>query len=167
MSQIPHTYGTGRDPEKKDSHLLPITILLLCCIAVHGLTFLYLNRKEETPASRSPTLMLEDFSDELTEEEASLEDCCGLGLQFSELSDTQQAYWSLPEGVFVELVEKTGPAYKAGLRPGDLLLQVGNIPVDDPSECLNAFQTYCGQGQLELTYYREGAQYTICVNPQP
>ena len=167
MSQFPHTYGTGRDPAKKDSHFVPIVILLLCCIAVHGITFLYLNRKEETPATRSPTLKMEDFSDELTEDEAPLEDCCGLGLQFSELSDSQQAYWSLPEGVFVEQIEKTSPAYKAGLRPGDLLLQVGSFPVDDPTECLDAFEKYCGQDQLELTYYREGTEYTIRILTQP
>ena len=167
MNRSPHTYGTGRDPAKKDSHLIPIVILLLCCIAIHGLTFLYLQRRDAVKPTRSPALDLEDFSEDLAEEDSILEDCCGLGLQFSELSDMQQAYWSLPDGVFVEQIEKTSPAYESGLRPGDLLIKVGSFPVDEPQECLDAFQQYCGKDQLELTYYREGTEYTIRVCPQP
>lgn len=167
MSQNPHTYGTGRDPARKDSHLVQIVLLLLCCVAIHGLTFLYLRSKDTTNSSETPNLELEEFSDNLAEEDPALQDCCGLGLQFSELSDTEQNYWSLPDGVFVEQIDTDSPAYSAGLRPGDLLVRVGTYPVNDPGECSSAFRQYCGKPSLELTYYREGAEYTICVYPQP
>ncbi len=165
MSHNPHTYGTGRDPARKNSHLTPIVILLLCCVVIHSLTFLYLRWKDRgIKTTPIPTLALEEFSQDIAEGTESLEDGCGLGLQFSELSDSQQAYWSLPEGVFIEQIEKNGPAYEAGLRPGDLLLQVGNEPVDDPRECLEALQKYCGQS-LSLIYYREGQEYAIVIDP--
>ena len=47
MEQIPNSYGTGRDPDKKDSHRIPIALLLLCCVAIHGFTFLYLSQKHD------------------------------------------------------------------------------------------------------------------------
>ena len=163
MNHQPNTYGTGCDPEKKRSYRSLILLLLLSSAAIHALTFLYLKSREYRPDRQEPTLSLEELSKEHPQEVTIAQDCCGLGLQLSDLNEMQQRYWSLPDGVFVEQIEATSSAYAAGLRIGDLLLQIENRTVNDLEECLDAFEEFCGEADLELTYYRDGQQSSITI----
>ena len=52
-----------------------------------------------------------------------------LGLALRNLSDRQKSELSVPAGVFVEGVS-SGPAAKAGINPGDVILELASHPVD-------------------------------------
>ena len=161
MEQFPNSYGTGRDPQKQDSHLLSIALLLLCCAFIHGLTFSYLFQKPAPAREERPTLALEGFAESLAPEHETVEDRCGLGLTLSELSGVEKRFWSLPEGVFIQQVDPQGKAYAAGLRSGDLLMEIGGHSVSSTEDCLSRLES--AKGSLTLTYYREGRQYTVSI----
>ncbi|MBR6826249.1 MAG: PDZ domain-containing protein [Oscillospiraceae bacterium] len=163
MHQDPSSYGTGRDPQRKGSLLIPIIMLLLSCVTIHALTLLYMGHREE-PVRRGPEgFSLEELPTQEPPETERIRDDCGLGLELSDVSEIQQRYWSLPDGVFVEQIETQSAAYAAGLRSGDLLLEIENRKVSDPEDCLEILRDSLEEEAVELTYYREGKEYTVTV----
>ena len=163
MHQDPSSYGTGRDPQRKGSLLIPLVMLLLSCVTIHALTLLYMGRREE-PVRRGPEgFSLEELPTQAQPETERIRDDCGLGLELSDVSEIQQRYWSLPDGVFVEQIETQSAAYAAGLRPGDLLLKIEDRKVSDPEDCLEILRDSLQEDEVELTYYREGREYTLTV----
>lgn len=164
MTSEPSSYGTGRDPQRKRDSLLPILLLILSCVAVHGLTHLYLSRRETAPQNEETKLLLDELSIEDREEPISLHDNCGLGLELSDIDEIQQRYWSLPDGAFIEQIDPNSAAYTAGLRSGDLLVQIENQPISDAEDCLDLLEEYAHNDMLELVYYRDGEEYSLRIS---
>ena len=163
MAGEPSSYGTGRDPQRKGSYLIPVFLLLLSCVVVHGLTHLYLSNRNRQPKKDTGKLSIQDLPTEDPDGSSPLRDNCGLGLELSDVSDIQQRYWSLPDGVFIEQIETGSTAYAAGLRSGDLLLQIEDHQVSDPEACLEILEEYCEDETLELIYYRDGEEYSLSI----
>ncbi len=162
MYSDPNSYGTGRDPHGRRDHVIPVLLLLLSCITVHALTLLYLNSTRKEAVGETDSLSLEELP--VREEwEDTLEDNCGLGLELSDVSELQQQYWELPDGVYVEQIRPDSAAYMAGLRSGDLLLQIGDQTVSDPEACLELLEEFCLEEDLELIYYRDGEEHTLLI----
>jgi hypothetical protein len=66
----------------------------------------------------------------------------------------------------VDWVVEGGPADRAGLKQGDLVLQAGAAPTNSASELNNAFsygEARVGQS-VELVFLREGTRHTATVN---
>lgn len=60
-----------------------------------------------------------------------------------------------PKGLHVLAAVEGSPAFKTGLQENDILTQIGDLKLDDPSGLGKAAQQY--QGQLvDVVYYREG-----------
>ena len=162
MYTDPNSYGTGRDPQRKGNHMIPVLLLLLTCITVHALTLLYLGSVDPVTDEGIDSLSLEeipmrgDMGD-------TLEDNCGLGLELSDVSELQQQYWELPDGVFVEQIREDSAAYTAGLRSGDLLLQIEDRTVSDSESCLELLEEFCQAEDLELIYYRDGEEHALLI----
>ncbi len=64
-------------------------------------------------------------------------------------------------GVFVTRILKESPAYQAGLRPGDVIVEINKQPVEDPLEVdfIN-WDLFIGD-PVEMKYFREGKFFTI------
>ncbi len=162
MNEHPGFYGTGRDPEKKESHLFAGMLLLLAFLASNLLAYSISSSGQQKQAEQgSPTL--ESIAVSEAAENGQIEDSCGLGLKLSALSELQQRYWSLPAGVVIEQVEEGSIAYQAGLKVGDILLQVEDHVITKLSDCLRAFAGNCELKNLQLVFYRDGTEYTISV----
>jgi len=59
-----------------------------------------------------------------------------------------------------------GPAALAGLRPGDRVLTIDGVAVDDWVSMVQVVQTGLGR-RLIVTYEREGLRYETSVTPEP
>jgi len=72
-----------------------------------------------------------------------------------------------PTGVLVTSVYDKGPAAEAGLKRGDVILEVDDQPVDNPDSFGYRFTLKGTQGQTPLTVLRNGKQSTIQVRLMP
>ena len=163
MDNIPNSYGTGRDPRRTGNYLLPVLLLILFCVVVHGLTLLYLARQENPPKKDVSGLSLSELPTETHTGSLLIPDNCGLGLEFSDISEIQQRYWSLPDGVFVEQIDPDSIAYAAGLRSGDLLIRIEDWTISDTEACLEILEACREEDALDLVYYRDGEEHSLRV----
>ena len=67
------------------------------------------------------------------------------------------------EGVIVTYMTRDGPAYKAGMRPYDVITKMDGIPVPDVNTWLNLLWTYEVGDQVLVEYIRDGKVFTTVV----
>ncbi len=76
---------------------------------------------------------------------------------------------SEPRGVLVQNMIRQGPAHRAGLRPGDVLIQWGERAVQDRTELVNEVQATEIGSETTVIIVRESKQYraTVTVSERP
>lgn len=86
-----------------------------------------------------------------------------LGLSGEILSTFYQRYFRMPSGLYITQVDAEGPAGKAGIIPGDLLLKLNGTHIYSQTD-LNAFLYSCHVGDtVEAEVYREGYVGTVTL----
>ena len=81
-----------------------------------------------------------------------------LGLSGETLSAFYQHYYRMPAGLLITQVDSGGPADRAGILPGDILITLGDTSVEDMNT-LNAVLSCCQIGDsIRATVYRGGKQ---------
>jgi len=70
-----------------------------------------------------------------------------------------------PGGALITDVDKAGPAYGAGLRPGDDILDVAGDPVTDSRDLLREIGMLDLGSPVDLTIWRDRRQQTVSVTP--
>jgi Do/DeqQ family serine protease len=68
-----------------------------------------------------------------------------------------------PAGALVASLSPESPAAKAGIRPGDLIVAIDNVPVDDPNAFEYRFATRPLGGSASLTVDRKGKASKVAV----
>jgi len=68
-----------------------------------------------------------------------------------------------PRGALVSAVEKGGPADKGGVKPGDVILQVGSQPIEQSAELSNAIAATAPGSKTGITVWRAGKQRELTV----
>jgi hypothetical protein len=89
-----------------------------------------------------------------------------LGIQITTLPEAVRSHLQLQHGVLIERVLPDSPAAKAGLKPHDILLAVGQTLIHQPEDILNVLRQADGK-PLALRILRQGQEHTIEVTPQP
>ncbi len=56
-----------------------------------------------------------------------------------------------------------GPAEKAGLRPGDVIVEIDGEPVGSPDDLISRTLKLPAGGEIHLTYERLGASHTTTL----
>jgi serine protease Do len=81
-----------------------------------------------------------------------------LGISYQPITPDAAAAYSLPVqwGVYVTRVVVNSPAAQGGLQRGDIITQVGNVPIDATHSYLNTLFTYKPGDQITLTVVRNG-----------
>ena len=62
-------------------------------------------------------------------------------------------------------VTQESPAAKAGLKRGDILLRLADIPVSSPTDYREVLAEYTTSDRLRLTFWREGKERGVFVQP--
>jgi serine protease Do len=68
-----------------------------------------------------------------------------------------------PTGVTVAGVTKNGPAEKAGLEAGDIIIAIDGVAVDTVEALTTALKSHTIGQQVELTVWRSGQEYKAVV----
>lgn len=91
-----------------------------------------------------------------------------LGIQYPRegLTDEQKKESGIPEnseGVYVIDVPKDGAAFAAGIKKGDVITGINNVPVTSGAEMVGQIATYRPGDKINLTYKRGGKDYNTSV----
>lgn len=76
-----------------------------------------------------------------------------------------------PAGVIIAGVMRNGPAHKAGIQPGDVVLEINGSKITDARDALTAISRNKPGSQLKLKIFRKGKNLTLTATvierPQP
>ena len=88
-----------------------------------------------------------------------------LGIRYKEIDDQFAKDNDLPsvKGVYVQEVVEGGAAEKAGMKKGDVILQMQGMPVDSKSELQEIISQHNPGDKLSLTVYRDGKQMDLSL----
>jgi S1-C subfamily serine protease len=75
----------------------------------------------------------------------------------------QKLGWERSDGVVVESVDAGSPAAAAGIRPGDLVAELGGTPVRDTDEFQARLRGYPARAAIPLVLWREGQRVEATV----
>ena len=73
--------------------------------------------------------------------------------------------WDRTDGVVVESVDAGSPAAEAGIRPGDVVVELGGSPVQDADEFQARVHGYPARAAMPLVLWRDGRKLTATVTP--
>ncbi len=68
-----------------------------------------------------------------------------------------------PAGVLIETIHPDGPADDAGIKVGDVVLDVGGRPVDDPQSLSYRIATLPVGGRVDVDLWRRGSEKTVSL----
>jgi serine protease Do len=86
-----------------------------------------------------------------------------LGIQYEELSDQLAGYFKVDAGVLVSSVEDSGPAAKAGVKAGDVIVKVDGKAVRDGSDLRSAISDLDPGKETTLSVQRDGRPLDLKV----
>jgi len=83
-----------------------------------------------------------------------------LGIQCMDVNDLAQELYGIPAGVCIMSVEEDGPAAKAGLQKGDIITEVGSVPVQSNEDLYDVLLRHKAGESVLVTYRRlEDGEY--------
>lgn len=83
-----------------------------------------------------------------------------LGISLYDLSNN---FFSTEKGIYINGVEENGPASKAGLAKGDIILKINGKEVPSTSYFKYELYKYKSGDEIEITYKRNGKEHTTKV----
>jgi S1-C subfamily serine protease len=88
-----------------------------------------------------------------------------LGIEYMEVGDQLAGYFRLPgkTGVLVSSVDADGPAGKAGMKAGDIVLKLGSEAIEDGDDLRDAVAAAEGGKEVTVTVQRDGRPLDLKV----
>jgi len=75
----------------------------------------------------------------------------------SEIAESQ----SLPVGAYVQEVVKNSPASKAKIKPGDIILKVGDVRINDENSLPKVISSSVIGEPIDVLIHRNGKEFTL------
>jgi S1-C subfamily serine protease len=90
-----------------------------------------------------------------------------LGVEYMEIGDQLASYFKLAAktGVLVTSVDAEGPAGKAGIKAGDVILKLGTATIEDGEDLREAVAEAEGGTETTVTVQRDGRPLDLKVTP--
>ena len=91
-----------------------------------------------------------------------------LGIEVQELTAQLKGHFGFPKervGVLVNDVVDGSPAAKAGMKRGDIIFFLEDVPLSSPSDYRDALGEYTTGDTLRLRIFREGRELTVSAQP--
>jgi len=88
-----------------------------------------------------------------------------LGIRWQSISPDIAAAYDLPVkwGAYVTNVTSNSPAGKAGLQPDDIIIQIGDIPIDETHSYINVLFQYKPDDQVTVVVLRNSQKLDFQV----
>ena len=88
-----------------------------------------------------------------------------IGVEMQDITPAIAESFSLEntQGAIIAGVLRGGPAYKAGIKPGDVLLEIDGRPVADPQGMLNLVAALAPGNTARMKIKRQGREIDIQV----
>lgn len=86
-----------------------------------------------------------------------------LGVKVKELSEQLRDYFEVEHGVLIEEVVEDSPASKAGLKAGDVILEIEGRKIEDYRDLVRTLNYYNPGEQVKVKYSRKGKPNSITV----
>ena len=83
------------------------------------------------------------------------------GLTVSEMPTAYAAYYGYPSSLYISAVEELSPAYEAGLRRGDVILEADGKEVETIGDLYTIINGMSAGDTLTLKVFREGEMGTV------
>jgi len=68
------------------------------------------------------------------------------------------------DGAYLGKIAPGGGAEGAGLKPGDIITKINNVPINSWTELLGAVNSYNAGDKINITYKRQGKEYTTSAS---
>lgn len=86
-----------------------------------------------------------------------------LGIAIQSLNDEEKRQLGIDHGVRIVEVDPTGHAAAAGIRPGDVLVRLGQQPVESPDQLKEIITRLPDDQTLPILLNREGRAYFVAI----
>lgn len=86
-----------------------------------------------------------------------------LGVVTETLEDDLATYFEVKSGVLVKSVSEDSPAEKAGIKPGDVIVKVGNESVESSDDLRSAVREHKPGEKVDVLVVRKGKETTIAA----
>ncbi|MDZ7851759.1 MAG: DegQ family serine endoprotease [Halomonas sp.] len=90
-------------------------------------------------------------------------DSVRLGIAVQPLNDTEKRRLGIEHGVRIAQVDPTGHAAAAGIRPGDVLVSLGQQPVESPDQLKEMLTTLPDDQTVPVLLNRDGRGYFVAL----
>ena len=84
-----------------------------------------------------------------------------MGVSVQNTDEASASMFGLPTGAYIASVEKDGPAYKAGIQPKDIIIDVGGHKVSNVTDLTRALRHFKAGDTTTVTVIRSGQQKTL------
>ena len=102
--------------------------------------------------------MIDDFK-----EYGYLRNQAYLGVTVLNLGQDTATLYSLPTGSYVQGMVKGGCAEKAGIQPADIIIAIGEFPVDGNAALTSTLRRFHAGDTTTVTVYRAGQELTLTI----
>ena len=72
-------------------------------------------------------------------------------------------YYNMPIGAYVQYVDPDGAADKAGIQAGDIIIKLGDMEIQSPTDLKKAVRKFSAGDTAEVTLYRAGESETLSI----
>jgi serine protease Do len=86
-----------------------------------------------------------------------------MGVEVENLSDQLLDYFEVEHGVLIEKVSEGSPAEKAGLKAGDIIMEVEGRKIEDYRDLVRTLNYYNPDEEVKVKYTRKGKENTTTV----
>lgn len=159
-----NTYQTGStNPPKNYQGILAFLLILVILLggAVTILSMLNIKLFQMLEQKESGSVQFSTEQEAVTDALPEGYHIPRLGLTGQEFTNLYRSYQDWPQGVYISDVTSGGPADRANLRPGDILLTVEGVSIDS-EEALEEVAARVTTGKtVTLTVFRDQTEFTV------
>lgn len=88
-----------------------------------------------------------------------------IGVGITPLTDQLASHFNVSSGVLINNVRENSPAAKAGLKAGDIIVEVDGKELKNDGDLIRAVSEK-KEGEVSLTFVRNGSRQTVRVTPE-
>lgn len=162
--------GSTQPPKSRQGILALLLVLvvllggMVCALSVMNVQLFQMLEDSQTEAEDSQNNVAFSRNVEECDTFAALKagvELRRLGMVVQDLSDVYRQYQNLPEGLFVLDVSDDGPAHRADIRTGDILVAINGITVDTAWIEQGSHVVDLPDQPLILTLLRNGTRVSV------